>query len=84
MVALPGNDDVNVVDRASPARLELPTSPMKRLRQLRTLSALARLQGTRLRLVESAASRLGSTLSDALAPHEMDIVSFADDGSARR
>ncbi len=84
VVALPGNHDVNVVDRASPARLELPTSPMKRLRQLRTLSALATLQGTRLRTLESAAGRLGGTLADALAPHAADMVSFADDGSARR
>jgi hypothetical protein len=83
VVALPGNHDVNVVDRASPARLELPGSPMKRLRQLRTLSALAMLQGTRLRTVESAAGRLGGTLGDALAPHAADMVSFAD-GSARR
>ncbi|HME25499.1 MAG TPA: metallophosphoesterase [Acetobacteraceae bacterium] len=84
VVALPGNHDVNVVNRASPARLELPTSPLKRLRQLRTLSALAMLQGTRLRIVERAAGRLGSTLADAIAPHAADMISFADDGSARR
>ena len=34
---LPGNHDVNIVDRANPARLELPTSPGKRLRQMRAL-----------------------------------------------
>ncbi len=84
VVALPGNHDVNVVDRASPARLELPSSPLKRLRQLRTLSALAVLQGARLRIVESATGRLGGTLADALAPHAADMVSFADDGSAHR
>ena len=32
VIALPGNHDVNVVDRASPTRMDLPTSPMKRLR----------------------------------------------------
>jgi predicted MPP superfamily phosphohydrolase len=48
VVALPGNHDLNVVDRANPARMELPTSPTKRLRQLRTISALGLLQGTRL------------------------------------
>ena len=84
VVALPGNHDVNVVDRTSPARLELPTSPMKRLRQLRTLSALAVLQGARLRTVESATGRLGASLADALAPHAADMVGFADNGSARR
>ncbi len=84
VVALPGNHDVNVVDRASPARLELPGSPMKRLRRLRTLSALAMLQGARLRIVESAAGRLGGTLADALAPHAADMVSFANNRLVRR
>ena len=55
VIALPGNHDVNVVDRASPARMDLPTSPTKRLRQVRTISALGMLQGTRLRVVESSA-----------------------------
>ena len=34
LIGLPGNHDVNVVDRANPARLDLPTSPTKRLREL--------------------------------------------------
>ena len=34
---LAGNHDVNIVDRANPARLDLPFSPGKRLRQIRTL-----------------------------------------------
>src|SRR5271166_28492 len=53
VVALPGNHDVNVVDRASPARMDLPTSPSKRLRQVRTISALDMLQGARLHVVNS-------------------------------
>jgi len=44
---LPGNHDLNVVDRANPARLDLPTSPKKRLRQLRMISALETVQGKR-------------------------------------
>ena len=55
VVALPGNHDVNVVDRANPARMDLPTSPAKRLRQIRTISALGMLQGTRLHVVEARA-----------------------------
>ena len=35
VLLLPGNHDLNVADRANPARLELPTSPNRRLRQLR-------------------------------------------------
>ena len=56
---LPGNHDLNIVDRANPARLDLPTSPDRRLRQLRTLSAMDELQGDRVRVVElrTAAAR---------------------------
>ena len=59
VVALPGNHDVNVVDRASPARMDLPMSPTKRLRQIRTISALGMMQGTRLHVVASKNGRLG-------------------------
>ena len=33
VVILPGNHDLNIVDRANPARMDLPTSPNRRLRQ---------------------------------------------------
>src|ERR1700733_4738119 len=33
VLCLPGNHDLNVVDRANPARLDLPMSPKKRLTQ---------------------------------------------------
>jgi hypothetical protein len=81
LVALPGNHDLNVVDRASPARMELPGSRTKRLRQARTISALGMLQGTRLHVVESKAGRLGGTLADVLKPHIDDMAAFADKGS---
>ena len=45
--SLPGNHDLNVMDRANPARLDLPTSPKKRLRQIRAISALEAVQGSR-------------------------------------
>ena len=82
VVALPGNHDVNVVDRSSPARMATPMSPTKRLRQLRTISALERLQGRRLRVIEEAS--LGPTLSEALRPHAGAIAAFADTGGPRR
>ena len=83
VIALPGNHDVNVVDRASPARMDLPTSSMKRLRQVRTISALAMLQGTRLQVVDTKAGKLGGTLADALKRHDGEMTAFADNGSAR-
>jgi hypothetical protein len=83
LVALPGNHDVNVVDRANPARLDLPGSPRKRLRQMRMLSALEALQGSRAQLVDMAARDLGQTLGTALAAHRPAITAFADRGSFR-
>ena len=80
---LPGNHDLNVVDRANPARLDLPTSPGKRLRQLRALSAIAALQGDKVRVIDPRTGGFGSTLRDALAPHLADIAKFADRGTLR-
>ena len=84
LLILPGNHDVNVVDRANPARLELPTSPGKRLRQLRTLSAIEALHGNRVFCFDSKAGRLGSTLTERLAPYRDEIEAFADTGGLRR
>jgi hypothetical protein len=83
VVALPGNHDVNVVDRSSPARMEWPASPTKRLRRLRTLCALETLQGARLRSVDRQHGRLGDTLTDMLRPHAAAIAAFADAGWPR-
>ncbi len=81
---LPGNHDVNIVDRANPARLELPTSPGKRLRQMRTLSAMAAVQGDRVCVFDKSRSRLGATLTQSLEPHRKAIADFADAGSLRQ
>jgi hypothetical protein len=80
---LPGNHDTNVVDRANPARLDLPTSPGGRLRQMRTLSAMMTVQGDRVRIVDHRTGRLGDTLSGALGPRRRAIAAFADTGDLR-
>lgn len=80
---LPGNHDVNVVDPTNPARMDLPTSPNKRLRQLRTLSAMAALQGERYRLVDRDTRDLGVTLAAATEARREEIEAFADRGSRR-
>jgi predicted MPP superfamily phosphohydrolase len=82
-IILPGNHDLNIVDRANPARLELPTSPGKRLRQMRTLSAMAAVQGERVRVLDQSRTKLGGTLAEALEPHSRAIASFADAGTLR-
>ena len=82
-IMLPGNHDVNIVDRANPARLDLPLSPGKRLRQMRTLSAIAAVQGSRARPVD-ASGNITATLHEALAPHQAQIAEFAEHGGVRR
>lgn len=83
MLILPGNHDLNIVDRANPARLDLPTSQNKKLRKVRMLSAMVAVQGARVRLVDQKGGRLGESLAAALAPHVGNVVAFADAGKPR-
>jgi len=83
MLILPGNHDVNVVDRANPARLDLPFSPAKSLRKMRALSAISAVCGDRLWLMGVAGAEPGLTLAAALEPHRRAIQSFADRGGLR-
>ena len=64
---LPGNHDLNIVDRANPARFDLPTSPNRRLRLLRALSAINLLQGDRVRVVDLAKRSPRQDLGRSLA-----------------
>jgi hypothetical protein len=83
MLMVPGNHDLNIVDRANPARLDLPTSRNKRLRKVRLLSAITAIQGTRVRVVDQSGGRLGESLAAALTPHLGRMVAFADSGRPR-
>jgi calcineurin-like phosphoesterase family protein len=83
LVVLPGNHDVNIVDRTNPARLNLPFSPGKRLRQIRALSAIASVQGDRMRVVDHETGRPGRTLVGALEAQRQEIIEFAHTGSLR-
>jgi Calcineurin-like phosphoesterase len=78
---LPGNHDVNVVDRANPARLDLPFSPAKTLRKMRALSAIAAFGADRLRVTSAEAP--GLTLAEALAPQRQAIEAFAGKAGLR-
>jgi hypothetical protein len=78
VLMLPGNHDLNIVDRSNPARMDLPTSPDRRLRQLRTLSAMDAVHGDRVRVVDRVKERLGGTLAEFLKPHRAAITRFAD------
>jgi hypothetical protein len=83
VLMLPGNHDLNIVDRANPARLDLPTSPNRTLRRLRFLSAADALHGPRVRLIDQSGRCLAGSLSDALEPHRAEIARFADVGRPR-
>jgi hypothetical protein len=83
MIILPGHHDLNIVDRLNPARLDLPFSPGKRPRQMRTLSAIAAVQGDRVRVVDFDSGKLDRTLAEALEPHRQRIAAFADSGGLR-
>ncbi|WP_406855767.1 metallophosphoesterase [Alsobacter sp. KACC 23698] len=83
ILMLPGNHDLNIADRGNPARLDLPTSPGKRLRQMRALSAMEAVQGGRVRVVDRRTGELGPTLTEFLQPHRAEIAAFADSGSLR-
>src|SRR6202167_2121673 len=83
MLILPGNHDVNIVDRANPARLDLPVSPAKPLRKMRALSAMAAVGGDHLRVIGVGGAEPGLTLAAALEPHRRAIETFADQGGLR-
>ena len=83
ILILPGNHDLNIVDRANPARLDLPTSPNRRLRRLRFLSAVDALQGERVRLIDQTGRCLAGSLSEALKPHRTEMAGFAEVGRPR-
>jgi 3',5'-cyclic AMP phosphodiesterase CpdA len=82
MILVPGNHDLNIVDRANPARLDLPFSPGKRLRQMRTLSAMAAIQGDRVHVVQGD-SKGWPTLNEAIEPQRRRISEFAERGGLR-
>ena len=84
MLILPGNHDLNIVDRLNPARLDLPFSPIKRLRQMRALSAIAAIQGKRVLVADPGSGKFGRTLAQALASHRKRITEFADNGGVRQ
>jgi calcineurin-like phosphoesterase family protein len=83
MFLIPGNHDINIVNRANPAQFDLPTSPNKKLRKLRILSALNAIQGTRVRVLDRRSKRLDQTFERALDPYATSMVKFAETGRPR-
>jgi 3',5'-cyclic AMP phosphodiesterase CpdA len=63
---VPGNHDVNIVDRNNAGRFDLPGSASQSLRKLRVVLALDALQGSRAHVVDRASGALGPSLQDYL------------------
>jgi 3',5'-cyclic AMP phosphodiesterase CpdA len=63
---VPGNHDLNIIDRSNPGRLDLPWSAGQSLRKLRVLLALDAIAGDRCRVVDRASGAAGPTLSEFL------------------
>lgn len=82
---VPGNHDVNVVDRTNAGRLDLPWSLSSSLRKLRTILALDMVQGNRAHVVERASGALGPLLQDYLREGRRAelLRSLAERGSVR-
>jgi len=66
ILIIPGNHDVNIGDRSSAAKLELPWSVSMALRKMRFLVAADIIQGTRVHVFNHANGELGPTLHDFL------------------
>jgi 3',5'-cyclic AMP phosphodiesterase CpdA len=66
VVFIPGNHDVNIVDRTNTGRFDLPWSVGQALRRFRFVSALDAIQGERVHIVNRASGALGPSLRDYL------------------
>jgi hypothetical protein len=63
---VPGNHDVNIVDRTNTGRPDLPWSVGQALRRLRVILALDDVQGNRAHVVDRKSGAIGPTLTDYL------------------
>ena len=85
MCLVPGNHDVNIVDRTNTARPDLPWSMGKSLRKLRFVLALDEIQGDRAHLVDHKSGTLGPSLAQYLREgHRLELLrGLAEEGTLR-
>lgn len=85
MSLVPGNHDINIVDRTNTARPDLPWSVGKALRRLRFVFALDQIQGDRAHLVDRKSGSLGPSLAHYLREGERPrlLRALAEYGSVR-
>jgi len=63
---VPGNHDVNIVDRTNPGRFEIPSGSGGALRKLRVVLELDAIQGQSVHVVDRRSGEAGPTLYDYL------------------
>jgi 3',5'-cyclic AMP phosphodiesterase CpdA len=82
---VPGNHDVNIVDRSNPGRFDLPWSTGRALRKLRVILALDAFQGNRAHVVDRASGAIGPSLREYLREGDRAerLRALAQDGTAR-
>ena len=80
---VPGNHDVNIVDRHNTGRFDLPWSAGQSLRKLRVVLALDAIQGNRSYIVDRKSGALGPSLSNYLRePGRVELLrALAKDGA---
>ena len=82
---VPGNHDVNIVDRTNTGRFDLPWSASHALRRLRVVVALDDIQGERVHLIDRASGGLGPSLRTYLQDghRSVSLRGLAERGSWR-
>jgi 3',5'-cyclic AMP phosphodiesterase CpdA len=82
---VPGNHDVNIVDRTNTGRFDIPWSVSHGLRRLRFVVALDAVQGDRVHIVDRKSGALGPSLRDYLQDGERParLRELAEKGSWR-
>src|SRR5262249_12098512 len=66
VLLVPGNHDVNIVDRTNPGRFDIPWGSGPALRKLRVVLALDAIQGRSVHLIDRRSGAVGPTLHDYL------------------
>src|SRR5262249_20356240 len=67
---VPGNHDVNIVDRTNPGRFDIPWSSGQALRKLRVVLALDAIQGRAVHVMDRPSNAVGPTLRDYLRQND--------------
>ncbi len=85
LLFVPGNHDVNIVDRTNPGRLDMPSSVAQALRKLRVILAMDAIEGDCARLVDRASGQLGPCLAEFLRTGDRPMLlrELAENGSWR-